>query len=581
MKIRIIYITILFSICCTRISALTPLDSIRAKLPTLKGEELLQAHSNMCRLAAAGADAGEELACLHAYIDEAHRQHNAESEGQARSMLMMSFYNYDMPDSTIAQLPATLHFMKKHQLWDHYYNSWNTLIELYLYENKMQTALLEAGKMYADAQKHNSNYGLGVSAYCMGCIYQTMQRYTEATKSLEESIIHLSKEEDISLLLSAYNALGETLDGTGSYDRLRIITAQWKNALDQYRQKAIAKGYTPSLNGRYLYCTLAAAVAEIETNHHEDAKKLLDEAEKLALGRKAIARFKLLQVLSRYYASIGCYNQAIDCNNENIKILTDAGDSVSMLTVELQQAEFMLKAQRYEESAKLFQQTIPRKDRLRNSELASQLDELSTIYNVDKLKLNNQIANNRLYFALICSLLFFILIVLYTINTYKLKRKNRAMYEIIAQSHEMHEKHYIANQQQPGNSRSNEEVLFHRLSKLMQEEKPFKDALVKREELAQKLGTNRTYLADAIKQCTDGLTFTEYMNRSRLRYAATLLTDTGNLPINEIGDEAGFNSRSTFNRLFREYYGMSPSEFRAISKEKQIWQPLERAAVNG
>ena len=115
----------------------------------------------------------------------------------------------------------------------------------------------------------------------------------------------------------------------------------------------------------------------------------------------------------------------------------------------------------------------------------------------------------------------------------------------------------------------------------MQEEKPFKDALLKREELAQKLGTNRTYLADAIKQCTDGLTFTEYMNRSRLRYAATLLTDTGNLPINEIGDEAGFNSRSTFNRLFREYYGMSPSEFRAISKEKQIWQPLERAAVNG
>ena len=120
MKIRIIYITILFSICCTRISALTPLDSIRAKLPTLKGEELLQAHSNMCRLAAAGADAGEELACQHAYIDEAHRKHNAESEGQARSMLMMSFYNYDMPDSTIAQLPATLHFMKKNQLWDHY-----------------------------------------------------------------------------------------------------------------------------------------------------------------------------------------------------------------------------------------------------------------------------------------------------------------------------------------------------------------------------------------------------------------------------------------------------------------------------
>jgi len=35
----------------------------------------------------------------------------------------------------------------------------------------------------------------------------------------------------------------------------------------------------------------------------------------------------------------------------------------------------------------------------------------------------------------------------------------------------------------------------------------FKDSQIKREDLAAKLGTNRTYLADAIKQCTDGLTF--------------------------------------------------------------------------
>ena len=42
---------------------------------------------------------------------------------------------------------------------DYYYNAWNVLIESYLYEDKVQTALFEAQKMYADARKRRSNYG--------------------------------------------------------------------------------------------------------------------------------------------------------------------------------------------------------------------------------------------------------------------------------------------------------------------------------------------------------------------------------------------------------------------------------------
>lgn len=552
-----------------------PSDSIRKLLPLLKGEELLQAHSNLCRLAAAGDDANEELACLRAYITEANNQNNVEAEGQARSMQMMSFYNYDLSDSLKNALPGNLEFMGKHKLWDHYYNSWNTLVEHLIYEDKLQTALIEAQKMYADARQNNSNYGLGVSAYCMGGIYQTMQRFAEAAKSLEESIVHLNKEEDISLLLSAYNALGETLDGLGDYERLRSLTKEWKGVLDKYKNEAEAKGYTPSLNGRYLYCTLAAAVAEIETNHPEEAKILIAEATKLAEGRKAIARFKLLQLLSRYYAATREYEQAIACNNENLSILASVGDSISILTVELQQAEYLLKLGRHEESARLYQNIIPRKDKLRNKELAAQLDELSTIYEVDKLTLKNQIANNRLYFALVCCLLLLVIISLYIINTKRLRRKNRALYDAITQSQEFLNQQYPHNQPVAHEAMSSEETLFRKLCILMKEEKPFKDPQLKREDIAMKLGTNRTYLADAIKQFAGGLTFTEYLNQYRLHQAATMLTENQEMPINEVGDESGFNSRSTFNRLFRDYYGMSPSEYRSISKEKRIRQTTE------
>lgn len=204
-------------------------DSIRMQMKHLSGEHLLQAHSNLCRLAAGEDDVDNELATLSAYIKEANLQNDVEAEGQARTMQIMCYYNYNMVDSLKMTLPDNLAFMGQYGLWDHYYGSWNALVELHLYEDNLQTALLEAEKMYADAKKNNSNYGIGVSGYCMGCIYQTMQRFNVAKQSFEESIVALTKEENISLLLSVYNALGETLDGLGQYEELRNMTSHGKS----------------------------------------------------------------------------------------------------------------------------------------------------------------------------------------------------------------------------------------------------------------------------------------------------------------------------------------------------------------
>ena len=58
----------------------------------LSGEHLLQAHSNLCRLAAGEDDIDNELATLSAYINEANRQNDVEAEGHARSMQMTCYY---------------------------------------------------------------------------------------------------------------------------------------------------------------------------------------------------------------------------------------------------------------------------------------------------------------------------------------------------------------------------------------------------------------------------------------------------------------------------------------------------------
>ena len=101
----------------------------------------------------------------------------------------------------------------------------------------------------------------------------------------------------------------------------------------------------------------------------------------------------------------------------------------------------------------------------------------------------------------------------------------------------------------------------------MEKEKPFTNAELSREELAQQLGTNYKYVADAIRECSDGMTLTDFLNHYRLGYAALLLATTDDA-VTLIADLAGFNNRSYFNRLFRERYKLTPSEYRKVAKEK-------------
>ena len=166
------FITLLFVIALSagEMYAATPSDSIRKEMKHLKGEKLLRAYNNLCRLAAAEDNMGYELRCIREYLAEALRQKDKEAEAQARVTQLYCYYNYEMTDSISYYLPEILSAMKKNGTWDYYYNAWNVLIESYLYEDKVQTALLEAQKMYADARRRKSNYGLGTSTYGMACI---------------------------------------------------------------------------------------------------------------------------------------------------------------------------------------------------------------------------------------------------------------------------------------------------------------------------------------------------------------------------------------------------------------------------
>lgn len=78
--------------------------------------------------------------------------------------------------------------------------------------------------------------------------------------------------------------------------------------------------------------------------------------------------------------------------------------------------------------------------------------------------------------------------------------------------------------------------------------------------LAGELHVSLSYLSSAVKGAT-GKTFKDLLREKRLNVAAGLLKETG-LPVEDIISAVGYDNTSYFYRKFREYYGVSPREYR-------------------
>ena len=76
----------------------------------------------------------------------------------------------------------------------------------------------------------------------------------------------------------------------------------------------------------------------------------------------------------------------------------------------------------------------------------------------------------------------------------------------------------------PENDLSRELRLFINLNELLEKEKLYTDPTLNRDDLAQRLGTNRTYLMEAVRTYSGNMTVREYIYDFRLKHAAELLS---------------------------------------------------------
>jgi AraC-like DNA-binding protein len=101
-----------------------------------------------------------------------------------------------------------------------------------------------------------------------------------------------------------------------------------------------------------------------------------------------------------------------------------------------------------------------------------------------------------------------------------------------------------------------------KLISYIEAEKPYLNPELSLQELADKLEVKRHALSNAINQIHNK-NFYEFINQYRVEEVKSMLTNPKNkhLKLISLAYDAGFNSKATFNRIFKQTTNMTPSQF--------------------
>ncbi len=522
------------------------------------------------------------------YIDqlqqEADRTKNEEEKIKMMAIRIQAFVNTNHSDSVLKYAPQVIRYMRKQKAYKHMFSVQNLLIELLVGKRQFDAALLETNQQYEIAKELKYPFGLAMASKNLGLIYHYTGRNKEALKFYKESIAFLKNTNEKSVMVNIY---------------LDIIIAEREldknaQALEECKQcfklleknSAFAKNTVEknTIRAQFYTCLGFQASIYIKLGKLKEAKESIDAALKLASPSwEGAWLFPLWEAQLNYNIAIQNYCEALKFNQ-----LLEQHSSKDQFSMRMflagSKADIYVGMSRYKEACYLYRDLLAGKDSLANINFGRQLDEVCSLYEIDKLKI--QAEKNRLDMILLLAgtsalfivcLLLGILIFIIRKNTKNLEEKNRNLFLQLKEKDALQTEIARLTQYSPQTrnkevavapNSQRETILFERFQQWLAEERTYTNPKITPEKAAAQLSTNSRYLCEAIRKTTNQ-TFNDYINTLRLEYARKLLlsADKEQMTIEAISTEAGFNTRSNFYRLFRMKYGLTPSELKKQYKE--------------
>lgn len=281
-----------------------------------------------------------------------------------------------------------------------------------------------------------------------------------------------------------------------------------------------------------------------------------------------------------YLRERGRYAEAAQVYEQLVQQIREHGDTLgSMMNfAKWGLAEVLQKSGNYQPAASLYVEVLEINDTLKARQARANAQELAALYEThekeQKLQQRKTIiiclgALAVLLVATILALLFY---------HRKIRQKNHVMRQAIDEMiayreavafHE--EQHDIEGKemQMPNPRQQQKEIevtdpnreLFLTLDHRLESEQLYLNPDLSRDDLCHLIGVDKNLLGNILRDFSCESNSQLYINRKRIRYAVVLMREHPQWTMAAIAENCGMKNTPTFNRIFRQTYGMTPTEY--------------------
>lgn len=552
-------------------------DSLRRAIDHSEGIDKLRSYNRLYNLYMAEVADDLKMDTLMTLFEqteaEAIRQGNVKLQGMVYGNIIISYINRSEYDKIIEKAPAYLDFYIQHGLWRFYYQIHMQLITAYNLKGDYAHAVEEAEKMYTCASERKDKAGMATALYATGIIYNLQKRLKEEEECFRECIRLLWEVSNYdNILTQSYAYLCMSLRAQARYDELLQLVPEYEKAITRF-EKATGR-VEPEAWGN-LYVALMGTY--IDTKEYDKAGIYLSKLENSV--NNGISQFELLRAKALILQSKGEYGKALAAiDSARVEVQESEFDLNAVRKIKM---EILARMGRHDEAFGLLDKIIASNDSIKDVEVNARFDELRTRYEVEKHIAEKERNFHYFLFTLgICLVLALLLAGVFYYNRI-ISTKNRKLYERIKEQDRLAEElsRMARPYEVPASSGALPEVpddtgtaeqhqLVARLREYLLSGDHFVSVEISRDELISVLGTNKNILTEAVKAVT-GKSPMEYMRFLKMEEARKILDHHPELTIEAIAFGCGFNIPSTFYRLFRKQYGISPAEYRKLAKSQE------------
>lgn len=546
-------------------------DSLIKIIPALKDTAKLDALFELMGLT-------EDRYLFRKYMGEFVEE--AERLGKKRDVALgkanIAWVNYDVLDDEafVESAKDAENYAFKHKYYLEFFYTRQLFVDYYLDKGMYADALNLAEEAYSLARElEQPNNIIAQSINSLASAYTTLGRIDESVKLYKESLrLHDADDNDFTRLEAFRNLINEFLN-MRAYAEACCYTDTLVSLKDIWEPPFIRTQTDFLCETFYAKCYTGLNEPKRAMRHLETAESML------TADFSALDSLFYYDSCVEYYIAEKNFQQAAEYCDKCLSIgIAKSSTGIDVLKYYLHKAYILSASGKSEEACELYEHYIVVSDSISSVKFTEQLNHIRVVYELDKVEMEVErqrlsLEAHRNMIAGLGGTCIFLLIIGVLIYVYskRLEARNKLLYRQICENDELEqeieEKNVYISQISGNSEQIRNGRLFVALKELMKDESVYTQPDIDRKKVSDMLNTNEKYLFDTIKENT-GLSFSEYISGLRLNLAKKLLAEDNNLTIEDIALRSGFGSRTTFYRLFRENYKLTPAEFRKAALNK-------------